>query len=349
VVKTYKYLGLDFEDTLKWNLTRQRLVTKAKGRLALIRKAMSEGLSLKAAENVWWSMVVPVLNFGAEIWGASNFTEADRVQMEAGRSLLGVSRKTANAVVRGELGWWSMRAQREFKILMYWARLIRMDNTRLAKQVYRQRREQRVKRKGDWCSQVRKILVDLELGHIWNTELVGKENDWKGLLKASFQAREDKEWKKQVDEKPKLRLYKRLKYALEREEYIDVVSDKDERRLITAMRGGTNTLRIETGRWENELLEERTCVVCAIGQIEDELHFLLGCSAYERERRRLFKSISEGTSYDCRKMADDKEWLAQFLLGVGCPGRQKRIFVQQQVAKFLEVAFKHRLRLMTHN
>ena len=47
IVKTYKYLGLDFEDTLRWTLTRQRLVAKAKGRLAMLSKALSEGLSMK--------------------------------------------------------------------------------------------------------------------------------------------------------------------------------------------------------------------------------------------------------------------------------------------------------------
>ena len=43
VVKTYKYLGLDFEDKLRWNLTKQRLLSKAKGRLAMLSKALSEG------------------------------------------------------------------------------------------------------------------------------------------------------------------------------------------------------------------------------------------------------------------------------------------------------------------
>ena len=61
VVKTYKYLGIDFEDSLRWTVTRQRLVAKAKGRLAMLSKALSEGLSLKAAEVIWWSMIVPVL------------------------------------------------------------------------------------------------------------------------------------------------------------------------------------------------------------------------------------------------------------------------------------------------
>ena len=56
--------------------------------------------------------MVPVLNFGAEIWGATSFDEAEQLQLQAGKTLLGISRKTTNEAVRGELGWWTMRSQR---------------------------------------------------------------------------------------------------------------------------------------------------------------------------------------------------------------------------------------------
>ena len=125
IVEAYKYLGREFEDNLNRSLTRQRLVTKAQGKLALLNKAISEGLSLKAAENVWWTMIVPTLNYGAEISGASKFPEAEKLQLEAGRRMLRVSSKMANAVVRGELGWWSMNGQRDLKRLGY-CRLVRM-------------------------------------------------------------------------------------------------------------------------------------------------------------------------------------------------------------------------------
>ena len=48
----YLGLGLDFEDNLRWNLTKQRLLSKAKGRLAMLSKALSEGLPFQAALNV---------------------------------------------------------------------------------------------------------------------------------------------------------------------------------------------------------------------------------------------------------------------------------------------------------
>lgn len=205
-----------------------------------------------------------VVDGDSEIWGATSFKEAELVQLDAGRRLLGVSKKTSNAVVRGELGWWTMRAQRDMKMLMYWARLVRMEDSRLVKQVYVQRRNQKGKKAGDWCMQVKKILVGIGIGDIWDSELVGTEKEWKRLVRTRIQEREEKHWIHEMHEKDKLRLYRVLKCELEEEEFLHELWDREERRALVAMRGGTNVLRVETGRWIKEKLKDRTCN-CASG------------------------------------------------------------------------------------
>ena len=335
IVKTYKYLGLDFEDTLRWTLTRQRLVAKAKGRLAMLSKALSEGLSMKAAEVIWCVDDCTL---------APSYGEQQNAKRS--RRLLGVSNKMTNAVVRGELGWWPMRAQRDMKLLLYWARLVRLDDSRLAKQVYRSRREQAEKRISDWCSHVHRTLMSIGLGHIWDSEEVGSENDWKNLLKARIQAREEKEWLEEMAQLPKLRTYRKLKLVLKKEDYLTTILDREERRRMTALRGGTHPLRVETGRWRGELLEHRTCTFCAKGEIEDEAHVLLCCSTYERERSELYRSVQSSTNYDLRVMSSDRELALKLLLAGGCLQRRKRLFVQSEVAKFVAAMFRKRTRLL---
>ena len=116
--------------------------------------------------------------------------------------------------------------------------------------------------------------MSIGLGHIWDSEEVGSENDWKNLLKARIQAREEKEWLEEMAQLPKLRTYRKLKLVLKKEDYLTTILDREERRRMTALRGGTHPLRIETGRWRGELLEHRTCTFCAKGEIEDEAHVL---------------------------------------------------------------------------
>ncbi len=38
--------------------------------------------------------------------------------------------------------------------------------------------------------------------------------------------------------------------------------------------------------------EERICDLCSKNEIEDELHFLCSCTAYEEERKNLYDQVS---------------------------------------------------------
>ena len=95
-----------------------------------------------------------------------------------------------------------------------------------------------------------------------------------------------------MEKKSKLRTYRKLKSELKLESYIIEV-ERRRRRHLTMLRGGTNKLRIERGRWVGEREEERVCRVCGCEEVEDEKHFLLGCSRYVRERVEMFENIKE--------------------------------------------------------
>ncbi len=44
--------------------------------------------------------------------------------------------------------------------------------------------------------------------------------------------------------------------------------------ILSQFRLGILPLRIETGHWENESIEDRVCLVCEENFAEDEYHFL---------------------------------------------------------------------------
>ena len=222
-----------------------------------------------------------------------------------------------------------------------------MDDSRLAKQIYIQRRTQPNRRVNDWCSHIQKILKELKIEHVWFSEQVGTEKDWKTVVKACIQGREQKLWIREMNKKDKLRLYKTIKLSLKREEYLDVIMDLEERRLVTALRGGNNQLRIEVGRWKNEEIHERTCSICASGEPEDEVHALFECSAYLRERRDWFSNIRKMTRYDFMRMKDDTEWLTHMVIGVGCMERRERNTIQQETAKFIWTLFRKRTYILS--
>ena len=59
----------------------------------------------------------PTLEYAAEILAGENWPQAEQIQYWVGRILLNLQRGTAREVVRGELGWCSLRARREIKLL----------------------------------------------------------------------------------------------------------------------------------------------------------------------------------------------------------------------------------------
>ena len=166
----------------------------------------------------------------------------------------------------------------------------------------------------------------------------------RNFISASLRAREVHEWKEGLQRKSKLRLYRTLKNDLGRESYLAL--PLESRRKLTEMRSGTHSLRIETGRWEKEPLEQRICKVCVCGSIEDELHVLLDCYPYAALRQGMCQTILVKTEYDPRLMLDDREWLKDFLLGCGISDSTTRVEVSRIVGNFFNKMLRKREKIL---
>ena len=140
-----------------------------------------------------------------------------------------------------------------------------------------------------------------------------------------------------IEKKRKLR-YRRLKTRLVLEDCVD----RGKRRQLTMLRGGTNHLRIERGRWIGEREEERICNVCLCDDIEDEKHFLLACSMYVKERVDMFARIREECELEYVESMDE-EWQLNILIGIGWRGKEKEIreIVIEYIRKANEIRKKY--------
>ena len=132
-------------------------------------------------------------------------------------------------------------------------------------------------------------------------------------MRATIQNKEDL-WRREINKKPKLRLYRTIKDKLSRESFL-LEMNRDEFRHLVMLRSGTNYLEIEKGRWRHEKIEERTCMVCLSDSVEDEEHFLLGCPMYASQRAKMFKEIREKCFIDLEK--EEKKMIVDMLIGSG--------------------------------
>jgi hypothetical protein len=340
IVESIKYLGVDFAADWSWLHMKERLVKKAKARLACVSKAINEGLTLDSGENLWRTLVRPILEYACEVWASGKWPEAERIQLEAGRKLLGVGGRTTGEAVRGELGWWTLQGRRDLCRLRFFGKIARLGSERLLKRVFLTCKAITGNMPTTWCGKTRQLLFELGLGHIWSSGEVGSAKDWEKVAFHCIEARERREWKRGVEKKDKLRLYRVLKTELRREAYLTLPLER--RRRFTELRCGTHGLRIETGRWDRIAKELRYCRVCVCGPVEDELHVLLDCYPYRVLREQLIASIRTKTGYDLSVMWGDRDWLRDFLLGCGVSDRKTRITVTRIVGTFLNRLIKRR-------
>ncbi len=342
VVKSFKYLGVDFQENLSWSITKKRFEEKAKTRIPMILKAVIEGLSVKTGEKLWHSMIRPTLEYATEVWGGDIWKQADQIQHRVGKTLLGLSKNAAGEVARGELGWLSLKARRDRKQLIYWGKVLSMNESRLAKVVYLRSKDVTDSLKGSFCGSVKRTLLNLKLGHLWNSQAVGDLKSWISFISAVIRKKDQEDWFEEMKDKKPLVLYRNIKTEVSREDYLEWQIPACHRTLYARLRSGAHNLRLATGRYIKEPEPERLCVVCVTGKVETEEHFMLDCYVYAHIRERMFARIKDQTGYDLLLLKEDKSWLLDVLLGHGLRKKEVREKIGIAVTTFIAVASKIR-------
>lgn len=175
-------------------------------------------------------------------------------------------------------------------MLKRWNRVIQMDDDRLTKKVFLWS----YRNNSSWCSQVKEILYKLDLCSCFDFIRICDINEVKSKL---FKYYED-EWKLKTRSLPKFRTYVTFKQNAQLEPYITMNITKQERSLMAQFRCGILPLRVETGRYRNEPLHERYCVLCKSNSIEDEKHFIFQCKFYENNRISFFHNLNLDKNLD---------------------------------------------------
>ena len=299
-------------------------------------------MDVAAALDVWRQLIRPQLEYGLEVWADGAWSAAEQLQIRVGRRILGCKKSTAAAAIRGELGWWRAHVRCDYLRLQYWHRLVYMDEDRLTKQLYRATRAAVMVSGNDnfWCSDIFQILQRLGLEAYWLSEELPSRSEWAKLTRRRLQESEEKLWLLEINQLPKLRTYRLLKYKLACERYLYVLP-REQRMTITQLRVGVNQLRIESGRWKREPVECRICRMCYL-DIEDERHFLMNCPAYSAERLRMMADIVQVTGGRLRLkelLSDDAR--LRVLIGCGCMD-ECFVSVYKIVARFVARCFTYR-------
>jgi hypothetical protein len=253
-------------------------------------------LSAGGAAGLWETLVRPVLEYGAEV-DSGAWEEAEMLQVMAGRMALGVGTTVSEEVVRGELGWMTVRARREYLKLAYWGKVVREKEKGVLGNVYREGRKRVEQRKAgakEWCVEVKRLLEKVGLGGCWATEEVGTASEWKSRVKAAVWEREQMEWRWGLlrgGKNPKVKLcdYLRIKEEGKREWFVE--ENRLWVRRWVKLRAGVEKLEVELGRHRGLRRGDRICKACG-EEVEDVQHLLDTCVRWSEWREDLWVKLA---------------------------------------------------------
>ena len=284
IVDKYKYLGVMLNEHMNFNLLTNTLASAAGRALSgIISKFKSlKNVGFHTYETLYFSNVVPIADYASGVWGFESFSEAEKLHYRAIRYFLGVHCKAPLLGMEGDIGWQNCKVRHRVNMIRYWNRLIRMDEDRLTRKVF----EWDYKRKHCWTKEIYAIFNSVGLSDLYEQKL---ECDLKCIEKKLMENRNN-EWYNLLALKPKLRTYRKFKDTLGCEDYV-YLDNRKRRSQIAQLRLGILPINIEVGRFRNLQVDERLCEVCNSGQIEDEFHFVMVCSAYDGSREKLLAEV----------------------------------------------------------
>ncbi len=109
--------------------------------------------------------VVPVLDYGAGVWGYKKLEVCDKIQQRACRYYLGVHQKAPLHAITGDIGWTSCVIRRHVEMIRLWNRLVNMEDSRITKRIFNWDYELLC---NNWSSEVKHIVLKMKLCLILN-------------------------------------------------------------------------------------------------------------------------------------------------------------------------------------
>uniref|UniRef100_A0A8W8JN00 Reverse transcriptase domain-containing protein n=1 Tax=Magallana gigas TaxID=29159 RepID=A0A8W8JN00_MAGGI len=225
----YKYLGTTFSCRLKWTQCCKLLALQARKALNMLKHSLKilNNRDPKVCFKLFDSIIVPILTYGAEVWGTDINEEIEAVQNDFCKWILGISKKATNIMARGECGRLPLYVIYMIKPVKYWLKIQNMETTRYPRQCFEMLYNLDLcsnRSTPNWVSKLKSVLNHYGFGDVW---LSGGPGDPKVFMSELNQSVRDcalQDWNSKLDNSPKCAFYVMFKKQLTCESYLTFLS-----------------------------------------------------------------------------------------------------------------------------
>ncbi len=293
-VPTYKYLGFLMHEHTNPKTAIETLTSAASrsfGRIVSMFRVL-KNMGIKSYETLYQSYVVPIMHYGAAVWGYKENNDTRVLQNRIGRYYLGVHKFTAVCATQLELDWISTKYRRWVDIIRYHNRLMDMKTHRLPVVIYKWERSLNLE---SWSSEVKHILTYADMLHdnpdTWRKfDLDVVESRLKFLYRQQL-------WQ-EAHTKDKLRTFIQVHDIGNTKAIVSLNLSRLQRSVMVKLKCGVLPLALEIGRFSNTDVEDRVCRVCNGNVVEDEVHMTSVCTALKSERDMFKSEVKEIVNLD---------------------------------------------------
>ena len=279
IVDRYTYLGLLLTEHLEFELTDKFVAQSAIRALGLMisKCKLVGGLPFNVFTKLYYSIVYPVINYAASIWGNKSYSCINAVQNKAIRLFLVVGEYTSVAALEGEMGWEPSLIKQWSSIGRHVVRISRTPVNRINKRIalWAHSKASHSCRNWFYTLRDRHLNTEYDINHPIGTDFVTK-------LRVAGLDKLKTGWVDSIRSaigpsgrcRNKLRTYCLFKTTYETVTYCKIITPLRHRSAFAKFRCGVAILSGGTPqRYENKPLEERICLFC--DEIENEtLYFL---------------------------------------------------------------------------
>ena len=286
-------MGLLFTPKLSWTAAKTKLAGQARKAIYAIKHFQKSFGRFQHYEmfKLFDVMVVPILTFGAEVWGFDYCETIEQVQIQFCKEYLGVNSSVNNVVALGECGRLPLCTNYHMKCVHYWCKLLQMSNHRYPKNCYLMLKGLDDVGRRSWASNVRELLFKYGFGFVWVSQDIGDIPTFLQQFKQRLFDCMFQNWQSGITDSTRCDFYKNIKTLLNPERYLSIKLPFNIMKSYARFRCSSHKLNIETGRHFNISRNDRICLYCMMQNdlftVEDEYHAFFHCVKYVDIRRNL--------------------------------------------------------------